>query len=180
MRFIFTRNWYVEYTHAYETKVTSWQLMLSYPQVCLQNLTWCRSSNLSSRRWTKPAGDEAAFLGGWGSTWSWGLKVFWRLGWQLGLHSSGSCHANRCWGRWKGRSGHRWWLWEHLGGNGGLRGTGTRAACGGPTGRDDGGLGARGGTLTIGRTRRAIAFTARLQVLQEAAEITTWLVTKLL
>lgn len=145
----------------------------------LSNLTWCGSRSLSSRRWTKPAGDEAAFLGGWRPRCSWGLKVFGWLDWWLWLNSRWSCHGNRCWGRWRGRSWHRRWLWERLGGNGGLRGAGARAACGGPTGRDDGGLGARGGTLTVGWTRRAIALTARLQVLQETAEMTTGLVNKL-
>lgn len=145
--------------------------MLSY-------LTWSRCRSLRSRRWTKPAGHEAAFLGGWRPR-SWGLKVFGRLRRWLWLNSRWSCDTNHCRGRWRGRSGHRRWLWKHLGGNGGLRGAWAGAACGSPTGRDNGGLGARGGTLTVGWTRWAIAFTARLQVLQETAEMTTVMVNKL-
>lgn len=139
-------------------------------QVMYMKLTWGRNRSVSSRRWTKPAGDEAAFLG------AWGLQVFRGLDRWLWLDCRWSHPANRCRGRWRGRRGHRRWLREPLGGDRGLRGAGTGASCGGPTGRDDGGLGAWGGTLAVGWTRRAIAFTARLQVLQETAEITRKLV----
>lgn len=151
---------------------TTWSTLLCE---CCVGLTWCWGRSLGGWGWAKPSGDEAAFLWARRSC-SWWLKVFGWLGQWFYLSSRWSCPASCCCcGRRRRGCGHRWWLWEWLGRDWWLWSAGTGAAGGGPTGRDNGGLRAWWGTLTVGWTRGTIALTARLQVLQETADITTGL-----
>jgi len=131
-------------------------------------LTRCRGRSLGGGGWTEPAGDEAALLGGGASR---GLEMFGRLRRRLRLDGGGGtrgAHGYRR--RERGGGGHGRRLRERLEGKRGLRGAGAGAARGGAAGRDDGGLGARVGTLAVSG---AGALAARLQVLQETAGITT-------